>query len=72
VLGEPHKSNLRSLWNVADERSYFPIKGIHYSDQTAVAEFAGIHITSEELGMAVLREWRPEVDIKIAAQDTGH
>ncbi len=65
VLGEPYRATPEVLWNVADRRSYFPVSGVHYSDEDAEAEFAGVQFTAEGLGMTLRRPWRPEVDIKL-------
>jgi hypothetical protein len=65
VLGEPYRASLETLWSVADRRSYFPVSGVHYSDEDAEAEFAGVHFTAEGLGMTLRRPWRPEADIKL-------
>jgi len=65
VLGEPHRATLQTLWKVANNRSYFAIPNIHYSDENAEAEFAGIHFTGEALGMMLRQPWTPEVDIKL-------
>jgi hypothetical protein len=63
VLDEPHKATLETLWKVANSRSYFPVAGVHYSDEDAVAEFADVHFTGEALGMAIREPWTPEADI---------
>ncbi len=70
VLGDPHHASLASLWSVANRRSYFPILGVHYSDEIAKAEFGGVEFSSNELGMLLRREWSPEADIKLSEQLT--
>jgi hypothetical protein len=70
VLGDPHRATLRQLWEVANNRSYFPIKSVHYSDEDAEAEFAGVHFTAEALGMMYGRAWTPEADIKLPDKET--
>ena len=65
VVDEPHRATLETLWEVANNRSYFPIPGVHYSDKDAEAEFAGVHFTGEALGMTHRRHWTPEADIKL-------
>ena len=65
VLGDPHRATLRTLWKVANSRSYFPIPNVHYTDENAEAEFAGVHFTGDALGMMLLQPWTPEADIKI-------
>ncbi len=63
VLGDPHHANLEALWNVANRRTYFPISRVHYSDETAKAEFAAVQFSSNELGMLLRCPWTPEADI---------
>jgi hypothetical protein len=65
VLREPHGATLEMLWTVAKSRSYFPVSGVHCSDEDAEAEFAGVHFTAEALGMTFRQPWRPEVDLKL-------
>jgi hypothetical protein len=65
LVDEPNKATLETLWKVANNRSYFPILGIHYSDEDAEAEFAGVHFTGEALGMIPRQPWTPEADIKL-------
>jgi hypothetical protein len=65
VLGEPHRTTLQTLWKVANNRSYFAVPNVHYSDETAEAEFAGIQFKGEGLGMMLRQPWTPEVDIKL-------
>jgi hypothetical protein len=72
VLGEPHRATLEMLRNVANGRSYFPVSGVHYSDEDAEAEFAGVHFTAEALGMTLRQPWRAEVDIKLLDRREAH
>jgi len=65
VLGEPHKASLQTLWKVANNRSYFGIPNIHYCDENAEAQFAGVNFTGEALGMRLCQPWTPEADIKL-------
>jgi hypothetical protein len=70
VVDAPHRATLETLWKVANSRSYFPVSGVHYSDQDAEAEFAGVHFSGEALGMTRRRPWTPETDIRLPDNGT--
>jgi hypothetical protein len=65
ILGDPHHQTLAALWNTVKERAYFPVPGVHYSDQAFKAAFNGIEFEAPDQGMVTLKPWAPESDIRI-------
>lgn len=65
ILGDPHRRNLRTLWQVGEERRYLPKRGKHFRDEDIVAEFGGIRFLGEGLGMSLQDLWDPGEDIDL-------
>jgi len=69
ILGEPHHSSLKTLWQVGEEKRYMPIRGTHFTDHDAVAEFGGIRFIGKKMSMKKRREWDPSKDINLIGLD---
>jgi len=66
VLGTPHHESLEALWRTTRNRSYFPVRGLHYSDHDFDVDFSSVGFRSLDLGLTLLNPWTPEKDIHIA------
>ena len=66
ILGDPHHSNLKALWQVGEEKRYMPIRGDHFSDHDSTAEFSGVRFIGKKMSMRKLRHWDPARDIDMS------
>ncbi len=66
ILGEPHHRSLKALWHVGEEKRYMPIRGTHFSDHDAVAEFGGVRFIGKKMSMRKRRNWDPVKDIDLS------
>lgn len=69
ILGEPHHGNLKTLWRVGEEKRYMPIRGTHFTDHDAVAEFGGVRFIGKKMSMKKRRDWDPVKDIDLNGLD---
>jgi hypothetical protein len=65
ILGNPHRRNLRTLWQVGEERRYLPKRGKHFRDEDVAVRFGDIRFLGEGLGMTLKAPWDPEKDIDL-------
>ena len=65
ILGDPHQSSLKTLWQVGEAKRYMPLRGVHFADHDAVADFGGVRFIGKKMAMKKLREWDPGKDIDL-------
>lgn len=65
ILGDPHRRNLRTLWQVGEELRYLPKRGKHFKDVNEDIEFGGIRFHGEKTGARLLDCWDPSRDIDL-------
>jgi hypothetical protein len=71
VLGDPHKKDLKALWNVGEELSYLPKEGKHFDTIDASTEFGGIKFNLHRLAWAPKKPWTPSEDIRFLPDSKG-
>jgi hypothetical protein len=67
VLGDPHRRDLKTLWQVGEKLLYLPRPGKHFDSITGSVEFGGIRFIGEGLGYALREAWNPAADIDLRA-----
>ena len=65
ILGEPHRRNLQTVWQVGEERRYLPKSEKHFTVEDIVVEFGDIRFLGENIGIALQESWDPVVDIDL-------
>jgi hypothetical protein len=68
LIGRVAKDSKHAAGGLVGVDEGWPINAemsLHYSDEDAEAEFAGVHFTGEALGMIPRQPWTPEADIKL-------
>jgi hypothetical protein len=64
VLGAPHHRNIRTLWQVGEERRYMPKEGKHYRYESGnPIAFGGIRFLAEGIGISLYAFYHESEDI---------
>ena len=65
VLGDPHRRDLRTLWQAGEKLLYLPQPGKHFDSVAGKVEFDGIRFTDDALGHVLRERWNPAKDINL-------
>jgi hypothetical protein len=67
VLGDPHRRDLKTLWQVGEKLLYLPQPGKHFDSVAGTVEFGRIRFTGDALGHVLREKWDPVKDINLRA-----
>lgn len=67
VLGDLHRRDLKTMWQVGEKLLFLPQPGKHFDSVAGTVEFGGIRFTGDALGHVLRERWDPAKDINLRA-----